>query len=57
MEDAIPGVEAARRAGMVCVAVTTTNAATDLQLADLVVERLDSLKVPDLKALMTESRG
>lgn len=57
VEDAIPGVEAARRAGMVCLAVTTTNSAKDLQLADLVVDRLDSLTVLDLGALMKDSRA
>ncbi len=56
VEDAIPGVEAAKRAGMVCLAVTTTNTAEDLHIADLVVERLDSLTVPDLRALMKDSR-
>jgi beta-phosphoglucomutase family hydrolase len=48
VEDAIPGVEAARRASMKCVAVTTTNPAEDLQTADLVVDRLDTLTIGDL---------
>ena len=52
LEDAIPGVEAARRAGMRCVAVTTTNKAEDLGSADLVVDRLDMIKVADLMALL-----
>jgi beta-phosphoglucomutase family hydrolase len=43
VEDAIPGVEAAKRAGMKCIAVTTTNPAEALVAADLVVERLDML--------------
>ena len=43
VEDAIAGVEAARRAGMRCVAVTTTNPASALGDADVVVERLDEL--------------
>jgi beta-phosphoglucomutase-like phosphatase (HAD superfamily) len=43
VEDAIAGVEAAKRAGMRCVAVTTTNPAEALQAADVVVERLDIL--------------
>jgi beta-phosphoglucomutase len=55
VEDAIPGVKAAKRAGMLCLAVTTTNTAEDLQVADLVVERLDSLTVSDLRALMKDS--
>lgn len=52
IEDAISGVEAARRAGMKCVAVTTTNPASDLQGADLVVDRLDTITVADLIDLM-----
>ena len=43
IEDAVAGVEAARRAGMRCVAVTTTHDAQALQGADVVVERLDAL--------------
>ena len=47
IEDSLPGVEAARRAGMKCIAVTTTNPPEALQAADLVVERLDAL-APDM---------
>jgi beta-phosphoglucomutase family hydrolase len=54
IEDAIAGVEAAHRAGMKCVAVTTTNPASSLKKANLVVERLDSLSVDDLVALINE---
>jgi beta-phosphoglucomutase len=45
IEDAVAGVEAARRAGMRCIAVTTTNPAHTLEEAgaDVVVERLDAL--------------
>ncbi len=43
VEDAIPGVEAARRGGMACIAVTTTNPPEALANADLVVNRLDEL--------------
>lgn len=43
VEDAVAGVEAAKRAGMRCVAVTTTNPAEALQAADVVVDRLDAL--------------
>lgn len=43
VEDAVAGVEAAKRAGMKCIAVTTTNPPTALGMADLVVERLDGL--------------
>lgn len=47
-EDALFGLEAARRAGMKCIAVTTTNPAEKLRaLADRVVARLDELTVQD----------
>lgn len=42
-EDAVAGVQAAKRGGMACVAVTTTNPADLLQEADLVVDRLTQL--------------
>jgi beta-phosphoglucomutase family hydrolase len=43
VEDAIAGVQAARNAGMRCIAVTTTNSADALAAADIVVDRLDGL--------------
>lgn len=43
IEDAVAGVEAAKRAGMKCIAVTTTNPLSALGMADVVVERLDAL--------------
>lgn len=43
VEDAVAGVEAAKRAGMRCIAVTTTNPAPALDGADVVVEGLDAL--------------
>jgi HAD superfamily hydrolase (TIGR01509 family) len=47
VEDAVAGVEAAKRAGMKCIAVTTTNPAYALAAADIVVEQLDTLP-PDI---------
>lgn len=47
VEDAVTGVTAAKRAGMKCVAVTTTNPAEVLGQADIVVEGLDKLQ-PDV---------
>jgi beta-phosphoglucomutase len=44
VEDAVAGVEAARRAGMKCIAVTTTNRAEALSAADVVVDQLDALE-------------
>lgn len=43
LEDAIAGVEAARRAGMKCVAVLTTNTAEELASADVIVKDLSYL--------------
>lgn len=45
IEDAIPGIIAAHRAGMRCIAVTTTNPRHDLAEADIIVESLDELKI------------
>jgi HAD superfamily hydrolase (TIGR01509 family) len=47
VEDAVAGVEAARRAGMRCIAVTTTNPAEKLTAATLVIDRLDHLSPED----------
>jgi len=43
IEDAVAGVEAAHRAGMKCVAVTTTNRPEALRNAEIVVARLNEL--------------
>jgi len=43
VEDAVTGVEAARRAGMGCIAVTNTNPASALGAADVVVDNLEDL--------------
>jgi beta-phosphoglucomutase len=43
VEDAVVGVEAAHRAGMRCIAVTTTNPAEKLKAAEIVVARLDDI--------------
>ena len=51
-EDAHVGVEAARRAGMKVVAVTTTHPAEVLGAADRIVRRLDELGVGDLEAMV-----
>ena len=48
IEDAVPGVEAAKRAGMRCVAVLTTNPAEKLQRADLIVPDLTHLTYEQL---------
>lgn len=52
VEDAVAGVEAARRAGMKCIAVTTTSPAHALKVADVVVERLDALPLDTFERLL-----
>ncbi len=47
VEDAISGVEAAKRAGMRCIAVTNTNTRAALSKADIVVDSLEELKDSD----------
>jgi beta-phosphoglucomutase family hydrolase len=54
IEDSIAGVEAARRAGMRCIAVTTTNPAHALTAADLVVSSLAELKQENLLTLLSQ---
>ena len=51
IEDALAGVEAARRGGMKCVAVCTTNPAEKLEAADVVVNDLTSLTMEMLVTL------
>jgi HAD superfamily hydrolase (TIGR01509 family) len=52
VEDAVPGVQAARAAGMPVVAVTTTRQREDLAQADRVVDSLSELKASDFVALL-----
>ncbi|MCC7353287.1 MAG: HAD family phosphatase [Anaerolineae bacterium] len=52
VEDAPPGVEAARAAGMRCIAVTTTRPAAELWQADRVVASLTELSAASLRALL-----
>lgn len=51
VEDGIVGVEAARRAGMCCVALTTTHPAERLAGADLIVQDLSALSEEMVEAL------
>ena len=50
-EDTLVGIEAAHRGGMKAVAVATTNPAELLSDADVVVHRLDELRVEQLEKL------
>lgn len=52
VEDAVAGVEAAKRAGMKCIAVTTTSPAEALRAADVVVDRLDALPASTFRRLV-----
>lgn len=51
VEDSLAGVEAARRAGMRCLAVTNSYPAAALGAADLVVSSLEGVTLADLRAL------
>jgi len=50
-EDALVGIEAAHRAGMAVVAVTTTHPAHELGAAEKVVARLDDLTLDEAQSL------
>jgi len=52
-EDAVAGVEAAKQAGALCVAVTTTNPSEALRKADLIITGLDALEFEELLAKIT----
>jgi beta-phosphoglucomutase-like phosphatase (HAD superfamily) len=52
VEDAIPGVQAAKCAGMKCIAVLTTNPASALSAANVITERLDLLPVETVRQLL-----
>jgi HAD superfamily hydrolase (TIGR01509 family) len=51
-EDAPAGVQAAKAAGMACVAVTSTVTAEELQAADLVVDSLAELTLERLRTML-----
>jgi len=54
-EDAVAGVEAAKRAGMHCIAITTTHAAAKLQNSDIVIKTFSELKKEQIQALFLDS--
>jgi beta-phosphoglucomutase-like phosphatase (HAD superfamily) len=45
IEDAAAGVRAAKNGGMYCIAVTNTCSKQDLAEADVIVNRLDEVKI------------
>ena len=52
IEDSEAGIEAAKRGGMKCIAVTTATSAKGLSTADIIVDRLDSLHPVQFKRLL-----
>jgi beta-phosphoglucomutase len=52
IEDAVAGVTAAKRAGMHCVAVTSTRSRESLKQADLIVKTLEEITINDLDKLV-----
>jgi HAD superfamily hydrolase (TIGR01509 family) len=52
IEDAVPGVQAAKNAGMRCLAVTNTNTAQALSAADLVVDSLETVSIETISNLL-----
>lgn len=51
IEDSLAGVAGARKAGMKCIAVTTTNTPKALEEADLIVASLKEVSVETIKSL------
>jgi beta-phosphoglucomutase len=56
IEDTRPGLESARAAGLLTVAVERTLASDELMIADLVIPDLRSLNVAQLKKLLSAER-
>lgn len=56
VEDAVAGVKGAKRAGMYCIGVTTTNPKELLQEADVIVDSLAELTVKSLENLVKNGK-
>ena len=56
IEDAVAGVTAAKRAGMYCLAVTSTHPRQSLMAADLVVDTLEAISADDIERLFNLRR-
>ncbi len=52
IEDAVAGVEGAKKAGMRCIAVTNTHEANGLNSADLIVDSLEKVGIKEIKQLL-----
>ena len=57
IEDAFAGIQAARLAGMKCIAVATTNSLEALADANLAVNKLEELRLDNFKHLLHTERG
>ena len=55
IEDAPVGIEAAKNAGMKCIALTTTHSTKDLLVADLVIKDLSKIQVEEIVKLINEN--
>jgi len=55
IEDAVYGIQAARRAGMSVIAVTTSHAGAELDAADLVTHSLRSVTVKDVDNIFKDN--
>ena len=53
IEDAVAGVSAAKKAGMLCLAITNTHPRASLREADLIVDTLEEVSVSDLDRLLS----
>jgi len=53
IEDAVAGVSAAKKAGMLCLGITNTHPRASLIEADLVVNTLEEVTVSDLEQLLS----
>lgn len=51
IEDANNGIEAARRAGMKCIVITTTHKKEELTTADKIIDSFDDLEAEDLEKI------
>jgi beta-phosphoglucomutase family hydrolase len=56
VEDAIAGVQAAKRAGMSCIAVTNSHPAEALKQADMIVSSLQQVHFTDLERIYLKNR-
>jgi beta-phosphoglucomutase-like phosphatase (HAD superfamily) len=55
-EDALSGIQAAKRAGSFCIAIATTNPLSALKEADIAVERWDELSVSAFDELVNREK-